>query len=364
MLSQAQNDVTSARGEVTAARAELNALLGVSGRRGAGACPSRSRGPPPPDLAGASAAALTGNAELKVLRAPVDEERARVELAKAMRRPDPCVAGTLTYDAQPASSRSDGALGFAVALPMFTTGRAGRRRRRGHADPRHRRPRRRESRRSTAQSPPPLARAAGAHQALTRYQNDILPATMQVEQMAQESYHSGQTGIAGAAPGGADRARDRACARCRPDSTTSSRWPISSGRWERRCNETSRNRAAALALTAALSRRRARGKTVEEIETTAAAPVKIITLAPATLGGIVAATGVVAAAPGADWVITAPEPARILELPKAEGDRVRTGDLLVRFEIPSATTDVADATGRSRAGAGARRERPGLGRRA
>ena len=79
--------------------------------------------------------------------------------------------------------------------------------------------------------------------------------------------------------------------------------------------------AAALALTAALLGA-CRGKTVEEIETTAAAPVKIITLAPATLGGIVAATGVVAAAPGADWVITAPEPARILELPKAEGDRV------------------------------------------
>jgi RND family efflux transporter MFP subunit len=99
--------------------------------------------------------------------------------------------------------------------------------------------------------------------------------------------------------------------------------------------------AAALALTAALLGA-CRGKTVEEIETTAAAPVKIITLAPSTLGGIVAATGVVAAAPGADWVITAPEPARILELPKAEGDRVRTGDLLVRFEIPSATTDVAN----------------------
>ena len=100
-----------------------------------------------------------------------------------------------------------------------------------------------------------------------------------------------------------------------------------------------------------------RGKTVEEIETTAAAPVKIITLAPATLGGIVAATGVVAAAPGADWTITAPEPARILELPKAEGDRVRTGDLLVRFEIPSAATESRHEARGSRAGAGARGKR-------
>jgi RND family efflux transporter MFP subunit len=95
----------------------------------------------------------------------------------------------------------------------------------------------------------------------------------------------------------------------------------------------------ALALTVTVAA--CRGKAVEELETTAAAPVKTITLAPATLEGIVAASGIVAAAPGADWLITAPEPARILELPKAEGDRVRTGDLLVRFEIPSASSDAA-----------------------
>jgi RND family efflux transporter MFP subunit len=81
--------------------------------------------------------------------------------------------------------------------------------------------------------------------------------------------------------------------------------------------------------------------TVEEVQTTAAAPVKTITLAPSTVDGVVAASGLVSAAPGADWVITAPEPARIVELPKAEGDRVKTGDLLVRFEIPARTTEVA-----------------------
>lgn len=80
---------------------------------------------------------------------------------------------------------------------------------------------------------------------------------------------------------------------------------------------------------------------VEEVATTAAAPVSVITVAPATLEGIVSAAGTVAAAPGADWTIVAPEPARILELPKAEGDPVKPGDLLVRFEIPSLSTDVA-----------------------
>ena len=81
--------------------------------------------------------------------------------------------------------------------------------------------------------------------------------------------------------------------------------------------------------------------TVEEVQTTAAAPVKTLTVTPATLEGVVSASGIVSAAPGADWVITAPEPARIVELPKAEGDRVKPGDLLVRFEIPARTTEVA-----------------------
>jgi RND family efflux transporter MFP subunit len=84
---------------------------------------------------------------------------------------------------------------------------------------------------------------------------------------------------------------------------------------------------------------------VEEVETKAAAPVTTMTLAPQTLEGIVGATGVVAAAPGADWTITAPEHARIAEMPKAEGDRVKPGDLLVRFDIPSLHTDVATRRG-------------------
>ncbi len=81
-------------------------------------------------------------------------------------------------------------------------------------------------------------------------------------------------------------------------------------------------------------------KTVEEAETEAAPAVRTIRVQPATFQGIVAATGLVAAAPGADWTITAPEAARILEMPKAEGDRVKPGDLLVRFEIPSLSTEL------------------------
>ena len=51
--------------------------------------------------------------------------------------------------------------------------------------------------------------------------------------------------------------------------------------------------------------------------------------------------GVIAAAPGADWTIIAPDAGRIAELPKAEGDAVKTGDLLVRFEVPAIANEIA-----------------------
>jgi membrane fusion protein, multidrug efflux system len=82
-------------------------------------------------------------------------------------------------------------------------------------------------------------------------------------------------------------------------------------------------------------------KAVEDVETEAAPTVRTLTVTPQAFEATLSATGLVAAAPGADWTITAPEPARIVALPKAEGDRVRPGDLLVRFEIPSLSTDLA-----------------------
>jgi RND family efflux transporter MFP subunit len=39
-------------------------------------------------------------------------------------------------------------------------------------------------------------------------------------------------------------------------------------------------------------------------------------------------------------IVIAPEAARIVDIPKAEGDRVNKGDVLVRFEIPALTAEV------------------------
>jgi RND family efflux transporter MFP subunit len=77
----------------------------------------------------------------------------------------------------------------------------------------------------------------------------------------------------------------------------------------------------------------------EEVATETVVPV---TTAPTEMGNIRAvihATGDVNPAPNAELLVVAPEHARITEITKAEGDRVRRGEVLVRFEIPTLNAD-------------------------
>ena len=79
----------------------------------------------------------------------------------------------------------------------------------------------------------------------------------------------------------------------------------------------------------------------EEVDSETVVPVTVM---PAETGSITAearATGIVVPAPGAELLVIAPEPARIVEIPKAEGDTVKRGDVLVRFEIPSTAAEVS-----------------------
>jgi multidrug efflux pump subunit AcrA (membrane-fusion protein) len=76
-----------------------------------------------------------------------------------------------------------------------------------------------------------------------------------------------------------------------------------------------------------------------ETQTPVAVAVDVAKIGP--VREVIAASGLVNAAPGAELLVTAPQAARIVEMPKAEGDRVRAGDLLVRFEIPSLTAGAA-----------------------
>lgn len=81
----------------------------------------------------------------------------------------------------------------------------------------------------------------------------------------------------------------------------------------------------------------------EQVTTQTVVPV---TTEPATLGSIRAvihATGDINPSLGAEMLVVAPQPARIAQITKAEGDRVRRGEVLVRFDIPTLN---ADATSR------------------
>lgn len=60
-----------------------------------------------------------------------------------------------------------------------------------------------------------------------------------------------------------------------------------------------------------------------------------------SLRAVVRASAVVVPADGAEFVLVAPEPARILELTKVVGDAVSSGEMLVRFELTGATEDLA-----------------------
>jgi outer membrane protein, heavy metal efflux system len=191
-LALGQNEVAAARGDLNAARADLNALLAYPlDASPALADPLEAGQLPTPEAAVQQVVA--GNAELQVLARRIDEERARVALAKAMRRSDPSVTASLTYDA-PGEFTFGWRAGAAVALPIFTTGRpaiavAEATLTRTVAD--------RDARLAqiTGAVSAAQARAAAARQSVDRYQAEILPASLQVEQMAEESYRSGQTGL-------------------------------------------------------------------------------------------------------------------------------------------------------------------------
>jgi cobalt-zinc-cadmium efflux system outer membrane protein len=191
-LAQAQNDTVSARGDVAAARAELNALLAYPADAAPTLADPLDVGPLP-SPADATAQALAGNAELTVLQKRIDEDRARVALAQALRHPDPSVTGTLTYDA-PGEFTFGWRAGAAIALPIFTTGKADVR---VAESTLARTMAEREARVAEIGGAvgAALARAAAARTALDRYLSDIVPASQQVEQMAEESYRSGQTGV-------------------------------------------------------------------------------------------------------------------------------------------------------------------------
>ncbi len=191
-LARAQNELATHDAERMAARVELNALLGlpadaatvVRGELGEGVVP---------DAAAAVARALDASLDLAVLDRRIREAQAKVALARALQVPDLSLTGTLTQDA-PGEFNTGYRAGFSLAVPIFTTHRAGVTREES-AVAQARAEREATAATTTAAVRAAVARAQALRQQMDRETRDILPRAQQVETMAEDSYRAGQTGL-------------------------------------------------------------------------------------------------------------------------------------------------------------------------
>ena len=192
-LAAAENEATAAEGTAAAARATLNALLGQPLDTQTALTTTVDTSEPLGTPAALSLAQM-GSTELVALDRQIEAQRARVALAQALRVPDVTPTFTLTHRAEPEFTYGWRA-GAAVTLPLFTTHRAGVLVEQTTLE------------QLLAQRQATLIRIQGEVTAASqraqaqrelymRYRDQIIPQAMQVEQLAQDAYQLGQTGIA------------------------------------------------------------------------------------------------------------------------------------------------------------------------
>jgi cobalt-zinc-cadmium efflux system outer membrane protein len=191
-LASADNDAEAARGEADGARAELNALLAqpldtaitLSSAFDSGTSLTREA---------ALALAHDANTELRVLDRQIETQRARLALAGALRTPDIIPSAALTHGAAPEFDYGWRA-GVAIAVPIFTTHGAAVQLEQGALDQLSAQ-RQASVTRIDALVSSAAVLAQTRRQLYLRYRDEIVPLAQQVEQVAQDSYQLGQTGI-------------------------------------------------------------------------------------------------------------------------------------------------------------------------
>jgi outer membrane protein TolC len=192
-LAAAENEVLAAQGSARAAQARLNALLAQPLDASQQLTTALDPGAPITTEAALNVARTAG-AELAVLDRQIDEQRAKLSLAQALRLPDLVPTATLTHDAEPEFTYGWRA-GVAVTLPILTTHRAGVLVEQTILDQLIAQRQAVETRVAGDVTAAATAAESG-RQTYVRYRDVILPQAQQVEQLAQDSYQLGQTGIA------------------------------------------------------------------------------------------------------------------------------------------------------------------------
>ena len=70
-------------------------------------------------------------------------------------------------------------------------------------------------------------------------------------------------------------------------------------------------------------------------------PVGAVTAQRAAIRAVLHVSGIVVPAQGGEFLVLAPEPTRLVDVMKAAGDMVKSGDILARFDLPSAAQNVS-----------------------
>ena len=192
-LADAQNQAAAARGTVAAARATLNAVVALP--LDAPTTVEASLDPGPALAVGAALTrARSASAELAAIDRRIDEQRAKVALAQALRAPDITPEATLTRRAAPEFDTGWRAA-VAVTMPVFTTHRAAVRVEEATLA-QLTSEREAAAARISGEVASAAAIAESQRQQFLRYRDEILPQALEVERMAEDSYKLGQTGIA------------------------------------------------------------------------------------------------------------------------------------------------------------------------
>ena len=192
-LEQTDNEQLGAQAAADAARVTLNALLGFPLDTVETLASPVEEGLVP-QLAAAIEVARGSNAEIAVLDRRIDEQRARVALARSQQTPDVTPEATLTRRAEP-EFQTGWRAAVALAVPIFTRHEAGVRVEQAtltQLDAERQAALTRIDGEVTAAA----TIAAAQQQLLQRYRDRILPQALEVERMAQDAYRLGQTGIA------------------------------------------------------------------------------------------------------------------------------------------------------------------------
>jgi cobalt-zinc-cadmium efflux system outer membrane protein len=191
-LAATENEASAADGTAAAARAMLNALL-VQPLDTPTVLSTTVDETTPLETQPALALAQTASAELMSLDRQIEAQRARILLAQALRVPDLIPAFTLTHRAEPEFTWGWRA-GAAVTLPLFTTHRAGVLVEQTTLDQLMAQ-RQATLLRIQGEVTAASQRAQAQRDLFVRYRDQIIPQAQQVEQLAQDAYQLGQTGI-------------------------------------------------------------------------------------------------------------------------------------------------------------------------